>query len=271
MANTRKRAAAKVSETQEMEEHEAENNGIENGTNDNGNGSLEVQAEIHQPPPENRVDPKPKGRKKATPKKKTAPRQTAPKANEIRDFMRQQAEINSSILTQLKQLNEDKCAKSVIAQGTGGQVNESRKVGKQPRSGSGKAVYSQSSSDSESDDSDFDNESTIRRDISDANAMLQTRFNKTTGKQKSAKRLEKEIKANRPYAFLDRDVQRKLNRENIHPEELGLMHHLEGMIGMVSAQCTEYRTKAMLNHIYQVAKDSQVHSWTKVRAGRTRL
>lgn len=183
--------------------------------------------------------------------------------------MRQQAQINSSILDQLRQLNDkDKCGQTHIAWGSGGQPASLpvEHKGKTKSKRSKIIPLSASSSESESEPSDSDNESVIRRDVSEANALLQARFTKTTGKQKSARRIERDIKSNRPFAFLDREVQRKLIKENFHPEELTLIHHLEGLVGMVSARCVEPQIKGMLNHIYQVLRDSQVHSWTKIRS-----
>lgn len=254
MATIRTRAAAKAPEAMERE-----------GTEDTIEDAPQQEEIIEETVVEK---PKKTTRKKATPKKKSTPKQAAPKPKEIRDFMAQQAEINSTILEQLRQLNQkDKCGQTNIAQGMGGQACSQTSKGRSGlKNHSGKRVcITDSSSGSDSDGTDSDNESLVRRDISQANSLLQARFNRTTGKHKSARRIERDIKANRPFAFLDREVQRQLAKENAHPEELTLIHHLEGLVAMVSARCVEQNVKAMLNHVHQILRDSQVHTWAKIR------
>lgn len=77
-----------------------------------------TEAEIHQDQDEETpaviLKPKKKTPVKRAPRKKPGPKPeaqklTAPKPKEISDFMRQQAEINSSILQELQQLRKDKC------------------------------------------------------------------------------------------------------------------------------------------------------------------
>lgn len=262
MASVRTRNASKVVE---VEVHQEENGGELISEEQNGGNEIQEVPIVEKP--------KKTGKKKATPKKKAAPRQQAPKPKEIRDFMQNQAEINASILEQLRQLNQsDKCGQTSIAKGSGGQagsISIERKGKKRMKKQYGKTVYAdnvtESSSESESEDSDYDNESIVRRDISEANALLQARFTKTTGKHKSAKRIERDIKSGRPFAYLDREVQRQLNKENCHPEELTLIHHVEGLIGMVSARCVEPKIKGMVGHIHQILRDCQVHNWSKIR------
>lgn len=247
MAATGTRAATKSRQTTPQEDPDA----IE---------EIEVQAEVHEPPPKEKTV-----KKKATPKKRAkTTRQPAPKPAEIREFMRQQAEVNDSILQQLQRLtNKDKCGQPYLNSGVGGQaiIETTNSKGNKNKARSRQVeVSSDSSSESESD-----NESMIRKDITEANSLLQARFNKTTGRHKSARRIERDIKSNRPFAFLEREVQRQLAKENVHPEELPMMVHLEGLVGLVSAQCVDSKTKAMLGHVHQVIKDSQVHSWCKIR------
>lgn len=100
--------------------------------------------------------------------------------------------------------------------------------------------------------------------MTEANGLLSARFTKHTGKVKSSRFIEQSIILNRPYAFLDRDNQRVLVREGVHREELLRIDHIEGLSAMISYQCQDTRVKAMLNHLCQMIRDSQVHPWSKV-------
>lgn len=262
MATTRTRTGAKVVEVEVHQDGNGGGNGIEV---ENGAGNDDIQ-EIP-----NIEKPKKVTRKKSTPKKRGPPKPAAPKPKEVREFMQNQAEINASILEQLRQLNQkDKCGQTNNARGSGGQAgiplaeNKGRKRG---RGTVDKRVCddTETSSQSDSDDSQSDGESVVRRDISEANALLQARFTKTTGKHKSAKRIERDIRSGRPFAFLDREVQRQLVKDNCHPEELTLIHHVEGLVGMVSARCADPKLKGMINHVHQILIDCQVHYWPKIR------
>lgn len=181
------------------------------------------------------------------------------------DFIQQQSAINKLILEQLQGLRD----KSDLHNGDSGVV--------QMPGGSGMGIVqgekvkivqlndNDISSDSDSSDVESDPEERARKDIKEANSMIQAHFTKHKGKLKSCKKIEQEIKANRPFGFLDRDRQRHVIRDNLHPEELPFLYHLEGLISMSSCKCTEVEIKGMIDHIYQLVRDAQVHNWISMQ------
>lgn len=168
---------------------------------------------------------------KNTPKPKATPKARKPTAaqqmDEFRVFMNQQADINRTLLDTLQGLNKDK---SVDSGASGvGQGHDTVRPG-----GSGSGIRSKTLkrldeievlvlSSSDMSGSDSDQEDRIRSDISEANSLLQVRFTRTKGKDKSTKQIEKEIKTNRPFACLDHDIQRQFTKLNEDPEELSIM------------------------------------------------
>lgn len=56
-----------------------------------------------------------------------------------------------------------------------------------------------------------------------------------------------------------------LTHQNVHPEELDILNHIEGLIGMASAISDTDLVKGILAHIHQAVIDSQVHKWPRVR------
>lgn len=211
-----------------------------------------------------------KNQSKGQPKAGTS---TAPKPAEMRKFMENQALINESILNQLKVIGQqqrqtDKSGHIIndLVQGKEPVIDNFKGI-KPKRRVHPKAKNIVLSSDSESDteqSNDSDAEELARADMNEANDLLSARFHKNKGKIKTSKSIEQNIKHNRPYAFLDRDTQRQLVREYVHPEELSCVDHIEGLSVMITAQCNEVKTKAMLNHLCQIICDCQVHPWSKV-------
>lgn len=205
--------------------------------------------------------------KKKQPAKQPKGAQPKPqKQDDMRQFMERQEQINQNILQQLQALAQpapDKCivtpgpSSSQIGNGNGRPSGD----GARPiKTGNG-----DSGSESESDSDDSEIESLIKKDMSLANGLIQARFNKIKGKPKSDKRLENDIRRNRPYAFLDRETQQHLLRENKHPEELDFYAHIEGFTAMMLSKCVDSELAGMLNHAHQVIRDSQVHPWGRVR------
>lgn len=101
--------------------------------------------------------------------------------------------------------------------------------------------------------------------MTEANSLLQARFNRTKGKEKSLKQIEQDIKTNRPFAYLDRDIQRQIIKSNQHPEELSFLNHVEGLIQMAGHRCGDSQLRGLLEHISHITKDIHFHNWAKVR------
>lgn len=183
----------------------------------------------------------------------------------MKQYMERQERINQEILQQLQAMAQPTIDKSIHIPGT-----SSLEVGNELEgpSGSGAQVNLRSApqvtveSDSDSDESET--ESLIRKDVSLANGLIQARFNKIKGKPRSDKRIENDIRRNRPYAFLDRETQWALLRDNRHPEELEFSAHIEGLTAMMS-KCVDSELAGMLNHSHHVIRDSQVHPWPRLR------
>lgn len=210
---------------------------------------------------------------KSQAKKPETSRSKAPAKNatqkDMREFTENQARINETILEQLQaigSLAKDKCGHTNSMSGNAQQSGSSG-----PRGSGERAKISlvdditiqSSSSESEGNLSDY--ETLAKNDMTEANELLKARFKNTKGRTHSSKRLEKAIVSNRPYAYLDRDTQRLLTKENIHPEELTFSLHVEGLAGMIAGNCANERVRAMIDHLYQVIRDGQVHPWHKVR------
>lgn len=68
-------------------------------------------------------------------------------------------------------------------------------------------------SNSESSETDSDIEARVDHDMAEASALLQPRFQRHKGKNKSLKKIEQKIQLARPYNYLDRDTQRHVSRE----------------------------------------------------------
>lgn len=216
---------------------------------------------------------KPKTKTKSQPKKQETSRSKAPAKSatqkEMKEFMENQARINEAILQQLQAIGtqeKDKSGRAIFVTGNGeqGEGSLGRVVGQKTKTSLVEDITLQSSS-SESEGNLSDYETLARADMTEANALLKAKFNKTTGRVKNSKRLEKAIISNRPYAFLDRDTQRSLTKDDIHPEELSFSLHVEGLAGMITANCANQRIRAMIDHLHQVIRDGQVHPWPRVR------
>lgn len=202
--------------------------------------------------------------KKKPGRPKTAAKPKNPSAIQVvRTFMQQQADVNKAILEQLAVLR-DKCV-SVPSGSNSGESNDGG-----PTGGSGndkdKRVHD-INPDLESEESEVDSEieARIQSDVHDAQALLQPKFTKNSGRQLNVKKIEQKVNVNRPFAYLDREKQRDLTRQNIHPEELDILNHIEGLVGMASAIVDNNQVKGILAHIHQVVIDSQVHKWPRVR------
>lgn len=182
--------------------------------------------------------------------------------------MARQADINTTILQQLQSIadKQDKCGSNEVSSG----ASSDKRVGAvgggvSGRNNSQRTVILDHSSESDSDSNDSDNESEIRRNCEEANGLLQARFKKITGRKKSAKTVESDIRKNRPYAYLDRDTQRQLNRTDSHPEELSFVNHVEGLTAMIEHKAIDSQVRGMLIHVNQIIRDSNVHPWDRIR------
>lgn len=182
----------------------------------------------------------------------------------VKSFMEEQSDVNRAILNQLAALR-DKCG--FVSPGiNGGESAKGQSLG-----GTGKGNEKKASeptpeiSESEESDVDSEMEAKIQSDMSEAQACLQPKFVKNTGRQNNIKKIEQKVTQNRPYAFLDREKQRDLARQNVHPEELDILNHVEGLVAMAGAMTDDNQIKGLLNHIHQAVIDSQVHKWPRVR------
>lgn len=217
---------------------------------------------------------KPQPRRKETPRGKASAKAATKNATqkEMKEFMERQAKINETILEQLQSIGshhqKDKCGRasnsgtSQQADGSGGRGLGVR--GKQPNV-EDITIPSPSSGSSESDENGSDYEALARDDMNEANELLKAHFKNTTGRVKSSKRIENDIRNNRPYAFLARDTQRALIKEGAHPEELSYSLHIEGFTAMIRSICANHRVRAMIDHLHNLIHDAQVHPWHKVR------
>lgn len=216
----------------------------------------------------------PKSRQLAPGRRKSAPTAQQDQVTEVYTFMQQQAAINETILQQLNDIRADKSGRAPHVSMSG----ESSGVGAGPSNSNNREASKRPSADkriyqgyvdvsSNSDESDVDSETehAIRQSLSHANDLMQPSFTKNKGTGKSLHKIEQKIKANRPYAFLDREKHRVLERNAVHPEELDLLTHLEGLAAMAMAQNAYSSVKGMITHIHQLIKDSQVHEWNKVQ------
>lgn len=211
------------------------------------------------------VGRKPKAARKPQAKKQEPSKPKGPAKSitqkDMREFMENQARINDTILEQLQAIGnstKDKCGRANSISGNVEQASSSRGrgLGEKGKTSLVEDITLQSSS-SESEGNLSDYETLARADMTEANELLKANFKNTTGRVTSSKRIEKAITSNRPYAFLDRDTQWFLNKENIHPEELTFSLHVEGLAGMISANCANQRVCAMITHLYQVIRDSR--------------
>lgn len=117
-----------------------------------------------------------------------------------------------------------------------------------------------------SEECDSDIDAQITNDMREVNALLQPRFVNTKGKCQSRKKeIHYDIKSQRPFAFLDRDTQRRVLRDNGHPDELPFVLQLEGLLGMLTNRCKDEDLKGLAAHVLQMVRDVQVHGWTKIR------
>lgn len=223
-----------------------------------------------QSPKKSKPGPKPKAGPKKQPVRKPLARKSLveqPGQLEIWSFIQQQAEINKTVLDKLQGLT-DKCKTYPIDHGGGESKNR--------QSGAGASKGCQITSNNQdvqmlsesgsSDEYDTDHEDQVNNDLMEANIMLQPRFTNTKGKSISHRRkLEIAIKTDRPFAYLDRETQRSIVRDGGHPEELPLILHIEGLIAMLTNRSSEGPIKGLANHVLQVIRDVQVHSWSKIR------
>lgn len=174
----------------------------------------------------------------------------------VRSFMKEQATVNEAILGQLKEL-KDKCGRNSLGSivGESNDKHKSRGAGKPKQ-----VIHVPSDPDivSECVDSDIDSdiEGRIKSELAEAHAMLQPKFTKIQGRARSVKQIEDTINQNRPFAFLEREKQRDLARLSVHPEELDILSHLEGLATMASNMTKDDLTKGILNHIHQIIKES---------------
>lgn len=193
--------------------------------------------------------------------------QSSNQQNEIWSFIQQQAAINKTVLDRLQGLT-DKCHLNPVD--LGGEESKNR------QSGAGQGVETAIRLDEgqiqpltesgSSDEFGSDNEDQITNDLMEANYLMQPRFTNTKGKSLSYRRkLEIDIKTNRPFAYLERETQRNIVKEGGHPEELPLILHIEGLVAMVLNACVDQKTRGLANHLLQVVRDVQVHSWSKIR------
>lgn len=231
-----------------------------------------------------KAKPSPK-KSKAAPKSKTGPKKQSAKKSapasspqnhlgavadqqeEIRSFIQQQADINKTILERLQGLS-DKCQSIPIVSGAGELRNgQSGEGANKVRAGVAKHSDVQILSEpGSSDEYDTEDDDQLTNDLMEANLLLQPKFTNTTGKSLSHRRkLELAIRTNRPFAFLERETQRSMVREGGHPEELPLILHIEGLVAMLASACSDARVKGLANHLLQVVRDVQVHSWSKIR------
>lgn len=208
-------------------------------------------------------------KKKETPRPKASVRNASQK--EIREFMENQARINETILQQLQAIGssqKDKCGRASIS-GKGEQANSSGGRGSgvkaKPPVVEDILIQTPSSGSSDSDENTSDYETLARADMTEANELLKAHFKNTTGRVKTSKRIENDIRNNRPYAYLARDTQRFLIKEGAHPEELSYSLHIEGFTAMIRSICANHSVRAMVDHLHQLIRDSQVHPWHKVR------
>lgn len=197
--------------------------------------------------------------------RKTAKSKAPPNTQDVWDFISQQSQINNTILQQLKGL-QDKSGfisseKNVVGLGGAEGAACSGEGVQNVRRLSQNEVFT----DTDTSDVDSDAQDKARGDIREANAMIQAQFSRHKGKFKSTKRIELEIKTNRPFAFLDRHTQRHVVKDNMHPEELPFLFHLEGLLAMTSQKYADAEVKGMIDHAYQLVRDAQVHNWTAVR------
>lgn len=204
---------------------------------------------------------------KKTGKKTPAPRQSAIQV--VKSFMEQQAVVNRSILDQLAQL-KDKCD-YVSSGGTEGESNKGisgRSVVNTKRSKDAAAEVHVLSESDDSDESEVDSELEARIDseIQDAQSQLKAKFTKNSGRPRTAKQIEKQVNQQRPYAYLGREKQRDLDRQGVHPEELDVLSHVEGLTAMAVDIASDPRVKGILVHIHQTIQDCQVHNWPRVRS-----
>lgn len=177
--------------------------------------------------------------------------------------------VNRSILDQLAQL-KDKCD-HVSSGGSQGESNKGvsgRSVGSTKNSKENVDEVHVLSESDESDESEVDSELEARIDseIQDAQSQLKAKFTKNPGRPRTAKQIEKQVNLKRPYAYLGREKQRDLVRQGVHPEELDILNHIEGLTAMAGDISTNDRAKGILVHIHQTIQDCQVHSWPRVRS-----
>lgn len=117
--------------------------------------------------------------------------------------------------------------------------------------------YTSSSRSSESSLSDP--EAQVRR----AMELMEPRFHHHKGKHSAR---DDKLARYRPFAFLDRELQRDIIKSG-HPEELTLTQHLTGLCAMAKDQCDEFGSVyAMLSHVIQLLEDHTYMQWPKVRA-----
>lgn len=204
---------------------------------------------------------------KKTAKKTTAPRQSAIQV--VKGFIEQQAVVNQNILDQLAQL-KDKCdhVSSGGLEGESSRGVSGRSTGNTKKSKDSVNEVQVLSESDESDDSEVDPELEARIDaeIQDAQSQLKAKFTKNSGRPRTVKQIEKQVNQKRPYAYLGREKQRDLARQGVHPEELDILNHVEGLTAMASEIITDTTGKGILVHIHQTIQDCQVHRWPRVRS-----
>lgn len=135
-----------------------------------------------------------------------------------------------------------------------------------PKNGKARCRYAPrtlSRSDNYSSVSSIGSESDeVDGEVKRALEMMRPRFRKHRGKYGS--RDDRVIKA-RPFAYLDRELQREIARKG-HPEELQFNHHLNGLCRMAIERLDE-RSEAygLINHISQILEDSEFLQWSSIR------
>lgn len=219
-----------------------------------------------QPPkPPKKSSPKKRAPSKKQPAREATPRpKKQPQNDEVWGFIQQQAIINKTLLEEIRGLKDKSSLPCGGAdKGTHGQAV--RAGGSYDKIVSEKLLDTHIVSSSDLSDSDSDIETRTARDIAQAADLLQPRFNKNQGKNKSLKKAEKQIQMSRPFNFLDRDTQRSIVRDTIHPEELPFLYHLEGTLALAANRCLDVETKGIIQHSHQMVRDAQVYNWVVVR------
>lgn len=106
-------------------------------------------------------------------------------------------------------------------------------------------------------------ESGLEDQVKQALDLLEPRFSHRRGKDSA---ISDKVKMYRPFAFLEREIQRDIMK-NGHPAELSFLHHFMGLCGMATDMVPDRSpVHGILTHVSQVLEDYQYVQWPNIRA-----